>query len=65
MGGTKCDALASCLRKVRDGVDIDYVGLSGAVDLGDAGEPIVATYAVRTFGSNNAPGTRVRYVSVP
>ena len=65
VGGAACDTLASCLRKVRDGVDIDYVGLSGAVDLGDAGEPIVATYAVRTFGANNEPGTRVRYVSVP
>lgn len=65
VGGARCDTLASCLRKVRDGVDIDYVGFSGAVDLGDTGEPIVATYAVRTFGANNAPGTRLRYVSVP
>ena len=63
--GTPCTTLASCLRKVRTGVDIDYVGQSGAVDLSAAGDPLVATYAVRTLGPNNEPGPRVRYVTVP
>ena len=63
-GGAICTSLAACLRKVRQGVDVDYVGQSGAVDLGESGDPIVATFSVRTFGANNKPGTRVRYVTV-
>lgn len=64
-GGTPCDSLATCLRQARAGTDIDYVGLSGPVDLGEGGDPTVAAYAVRIMGPGNAPGTRVRYVSVP
>lgn len=63
-GGSPCSAVATCLRAVRAGSDIDYVGQSGAVDLGEDGDPVVATYSIRTFGPTNVPGPRMRYVTV-
>ena len=62
--GQSCD-LAECLRLVRLDRDIDYRGLSGEVDLGPDGDPVVAVFELRTLGANNTPGTRVSYVRVP
>ena len=63
-GGTACQ-LADCLRLIGQGRDIDYHGLSGEVDLDADGDPVVATYAVRTLGAANTPAGPVSYVRVP
>lgn len=62
--GTTCH-LAECLRLLEQRRDINYRGLSGEVDLGANGDPVVATYAVRTLGAANVPIGRVSYVRVP
>jgi neutral amino acid transport system substrate-binding protein len=63
--GTPCDSLARCLRLVRRGVDIDYVGYAGPYALDAAGDPGAARYLIRVFGSNNKPGSAVRPVRYP
>lgn len=63
-GGTAC-RLAECLRLIGQGRDIDYQGFSGDVDLGPEGDPVVATFVVRTLGADNAPTGPLTYVRVP
>ena len=63
--GTACDSLARCLRLVRRGADIDYVGYAGPYALDAAGDPGQARYAVRTYGTNNKPGATARPVRYP
>lgn len=63
--GVTCDTVASCLRKVADGIDIDYSGVSGTIDLGIDGTPVSGSFAVRTYGADNVPGSRARYVRFP
>ena len=63
--GTACDSLERCLRLVRRGVDVDYVGYAGPYALDAAGDPGAARYLVRVLGANNRPGSAARPVSYP
>ncbi len=63
--GQACDTLERCLRLVRRGVDIDYVGYAGPYELDAAGDPGAARYLVRVFGANNVPGSSARPVRYP
>ena len=63
--GQSCEGLAKCLRLLRRGVDIDYVGYAGPYDLDAAGDPGAARYLVRTYGSSNRPGSAARPVNYP
>ena len=63
--GQSCEGLAKCLRLLRRGVDIDYVGYAGPYDLDVAGDPGAARYLVRTYGSSNKPGASARPVDYP
>jgi len=63
--GTPCDSLSRCLRLVRRGVDIDYVGYAGPYALDAAGDPGAARYLVRVYGTNNVPGSSARPVRYP
>ena len=63
--GTPCDTLSRCLRLVRRGVDIDYVGYAGPYALDVAGDPGAARYLVRVYGTNNVPGSSARPVRYP
>lgn len=64
-GGQSCSTAASCLSLIGRGADIDYRGVSGPVDLSENGEPVAASYSMRTFGLGNKPGTSLRYVRYP
>ena len=63
--GQACDTLERCLRLVRRGVDIDYLGYAGPYELDAAGDPGAARYLVRVFGANNEPGSSARPVRFP
>jgi len=63
--GRPCDSVATCLRLVRRGADIDYVGYVGPYALDAAGDPGAARYLVRTYGATNKPGTAARPVNYP
>jgi branched-chain amino acid transport system substrate-binding protein len=63
--GQACDTLAKCLRQLRQGIDIDYVGYAGPYDLDASGDPGAARYLVRTFGTTNRPGTTARPIAYP
>lgn len=63
--GQACNSLARCMRQLRRGIDIDYVGFAGPYELDDAGDPGAARYLVRTYGANNKPGSAARPVSYP
>jgi hypothetical protein len=63
--GTPCDALARCLRLLRRGMDIDYVGYVGPYALDVAGDPAAARYLARTYGATNRPGSAARPVAYP
>lgn len=63
--GTACDSLERCLRLVRRGIDIDYVGYAGPYELDVAGDPGAARYLVRVFGPDNKPGSSARPVRYP
>ena len=45
------DRLAAAVRALRKGEEIDYQGLSGPIDLDEAGDPTAGTYGVYTFGN--------------
>ena len=48
-GGTKCTSYEQCSALIADGEDIDYDGVSGALELDSVGDPTVARYAVAQF----------------
>lgn len=53
-GGEPCTTFAVCATLVREGVDIDYDGLSGPLTFSDVGEPTVGTVAVVPYALDNA-----------
>jgi branched-chain amino acid transport system substrate-binding protein len=63
--GMPCSTLEQCLRWVRRGTDIDYVGYGGPFALNAAGDPGKARYLARTFSANNQPGSSARPVRYP
>lgn len=52
-GGTKCTTYKECLALVKAGKDIDYDGIGGPYEFGDAGEPNQASFAVLQYGADN------------
>jgi ABC-type branched-subunit amino acid transport system substrate-binding protein len=52
-GGTKCATFAECKDLLEAGEDIDYDGISGPLEFGDAGEPSVATIGIYEYGADN------------
>ena len=45
--GTRCTTFEACVALLRDGEDIDYDGVSGALDLDADGDPTVASFGIR------------------
>ncbi|MDH4143573.1 MAG: ABC transporter substrate-binding protein [Acidimicrobiia bacterium] len=52
-GGEKCESYADCLKLIEDGKDIDYDGVGGPYEFGDAGEPNSASFAVLQYAEDN------------
>ncbi len=50
-GGTQCSSYAQCSELASDGVDIDYVGVIGRLDLDAVGDPTIAGYTVLTYAN--------------
>ncbi|MGY1811918.1 protein kinase domain-containing protein [Blastococcus sp. SYSU D00820] len=61
-GGERCTDPAACLALAEDGTDPDYDGLSGPLELTEAGEPAVAPFAVRSFTGLNELAPDAEYV---
>ena len=53
-GGEKCIGVA-CIALAADGVDVDYVGASGEIELNAVGDPTAATYDIWTTEGDNNP----------
>ena len=53
-GGEKCIGVA-CIALAADGVDVDYVGASGEIDLNAVGDPTAATYDIWTTEGDTNP----------
>ena len=53
-GGEKCIGVA-CIALAADGVDVDYVGASGEIELDQAGDPTAATYDIWTTEGDTNP----------
>jgi branched-chain amino acid transport system substrate-binding protein len=58
-GGTKCTTFADCKALIKDGVDIDYDGVSGPIEFADNGDPSYATMGVYVYEAND------KYVALP
>ena len=48
-GGTECRTYADCSALLAEGENIDYVGVSGPLDLDGVGDPTVGNYAIAQF----------------
>ena len=48
-GGIECSSYGQCSELIQNGVNIDYVGASGPINLDEVGDVTVATYAVVTY----------------
>ena len=53
-GGEKCIGV-ECIALAADGVDVDYVGASGEIELNQAGDPTAATYDIWTTEGDTNP----------
>jgi ABC-type branched-subunit amino acid transport system substrate-binding protein/actin-like ATPase involved in cell morphogenesis len=51
--GEPCSDYAGCLALVEQGTDIDYDGPSGPQEFSQPGEPMVASFAVMSYGEDN------------
>lgn len=60
--GEKCTDFASCKALIDAGTDIDYDGLGGPYEFGDAGEPLAASFRVDTYGAAGADSDAAVYV---
>ncbi len=54
--GTKCTDFEECSGLLEEGEDIDYDGITGPIDLDDAGDPTSASFAVLEFNAQNMLG---------
>ena len=63
-GGEKCESFSECLDLVVEGKDIDYDGVSGTIELDDAGDPTEGIYEISRYGADGIP-VKVRSISVP
>ena len=57
-GGTECRSYAECAALIADGQDIDYVGVSGPLNLNAVGDPTVGSYGVFRFENGTLSITR-------
>ncbi len=48
-GGQKCSSYAQCAQLIADGVDIDYDGISGPLELDEVGDPRFGRYLIAEF----------------
>ncbi|MDE2670137.1 MAG: ABC transporter substrate-binding protein [Chloroflexota bacterium] len=48
-GGTECRSYADCSALLAEGENIDYVGVSGPLNLDEVGDPTVGNYAIAQF----------------
>ncbi|MEK8071366.1 ABC transporter substrate-binding protein [Rhodococcoides navarretei] len=51
--GEKCTTFEQCLPLLQAGTDIDYDGVTGALNFSDAGEPATGSYGNLVFGPDN------------
>jgi len=51
--GEKCTTFAECVELLEAGEDIDYDGISGPIEMSDAGDPTSAVVGIYTFGPDN------------
>ncbi|MGB2718504.1 MAG: ABC transporter substrate-binding protein [Rhodococcus sp. (in: high G+C Gram-positive bacteria)] len=51
--GEKCTTFEECLPLLQAGTDIDYDGVTGALNFSDAGEPATGSYGNLVFGPDN------------
>ncbi len=63
-GGEKCQSFPECLDLVVRGKDIDYDGVSGTIELDDAGDPTEGIYEISRYGADGIP-VKVGSISVP
>ncbi len=52
-GGEKCTSVAECMKLAQAGQDLDYDGVSGPIELSQAGDPTQASIGIYTYGANN------------
>jgi ABC-type branched-subunit amino acid transport system substrate-binding protein len=51
--GEKCSTFEECKTMLEEGTDIDYEGVSGPIELSDAGDPTSAVVGIYTYGPDN------------
>jgi branched-chain amino acid transport system substrate-binding protein len=51
--GEVCESFADCQELLEAGEDIDYNGVSGPIELSDAGDPTVASVGIYSYGPDN------------
>ncbi len=61
--GTACTSFEECQGLLADGEDIDYNGVSGPIELSDAGDPTSASVGIYTYGPDNKLLPEVQYQS--
>jgi ABC-type branched-subunit amino acid transport system substrate-binding protein len=61
--GTECSSFEECAQLLQDGEDIDYNGVSGPIELSDAGDPTSASVGIYTYGPDNKLLEEVQYQS--
>lgn len=65
VGDTPCTSFDECRDLLWDGIDIDYQGASGRLDLNPQGENVITNFSVVEFGGDNRiDETRSRYVEL-
>ncbi len=60
-GGTKCTEFEECKELAEGGEDIDYDGVTGPLELSDAGDPTSASFAILEFQENNQLGEKPEF----
>ncbi|MDE2695315.1 MAG: ABC transporter substrate-binding protein [Chloroflexota bacterium] len=63
-GGTECTSYAECAELIDAGENIDYVGVSGPVNLDEVGDPTVGTYIITTYRDGEFHRLRVAEVDL-
>ena len=63
-GGEKCQSFPECLDLVVEGKNIDYDGVSGTIELDNAGDPTEGIYEISRYDADGIP-VKVGSISVP
>ena len=59
--GEKCTTFEECKTLLEEGENIDYDGVSGPIELSDAGDPTSAVVGIYTYGADNTLTSDVNY----